>query len=481
MISFRGIWGVSAAIAAVTAVYVWGDSGSPFPNLALLPTTYLVTTAAIVLTVDKAFRYTITERLLVCMLFLRYVLLPIAMQASGEDFYTNLASLTEEEMSAGVRLMAYEGVVAFVVFAILRRLFLAKHRRRVLDETTSRISKPGSQLLYSGLIAIGLATLILPEVRERFSFFSSAIDGTAREIVAGYSPAYDGLAAISNLARFAIPIALIAWAIGSRREAKSMTTVMLACVGIIAANMFYVSTSRASFFIPLLASVFALRIALPEQRRTLTRFMGGALALTTTVVTLRKSLTGGEESSLSWLADYLSIYLMGPQEYAVGLRAVSSYDSSVHSSTFFNDLFGNVPILSGLADLTDRTSQLFNWSYVGSSASEGGAFIVPSSIQGAFYLTHNLGPLAVVFGLFVAVIGERQLLKDELTASNLYLGAFAVVTGVVYYTNSVSNLMALVSFPVVPLLMLGWIDARGSDGLRKTATAKRPHSRSAAG
>ncbi|WP_346008396.1 hypothetical protein [Janibacter terrae] len=444
-----------------TSLWLATAGSTIFPSLSWLPLVYLGCTGLVVLTVPGNFGCTVTEILLVGLLFARLVLIPAVMQSAGSEFYTGISSLSSSDMEAGTQYLAYETIFTTAAFILLRsRLIGTRKLVSKGSDDGSWLVQPGNFVPYLLLMAVGLGAVMFPQVRERFSFFTTAIEGTAREIVSGYSPAFDGLAALANLARFAAPIAFIAWAIAAYRKSPRAGIPVLASFAIIFVNMFYISTSRASFFIPLVASVLALRVALPREKRMLTRLVGGALIVTTSVVTLRKAGGGGNGSTAAWLADYLSIYLMGPQEYAVGLRSIAAYGTLADRSTLLSDVLGNVPVLSAMAELSNRTSQFYNWSYLGSSSFEGGGFIVPASVQGAFYIGVLLGPLAATLGLALALLGERQLQEGTATAAGLYLAFFAIVTGTIYYTNAVSNLLALVSFPLIPLLVVGSLDRR---------------------
>ena len=463
---------LNLGIPLCTSIWIGLSSGERlFGPLWILPLVYIVTSLMILHAKRSFGSDTYVHTLLLGMLSLRFVLLPLMMHAAGTDFYDTIAPVRPNEYRAAVLFMAYEGIATGLLVLGISRLLTRSHRA---DQVSDGASIGSSRILWQfAAVLAGFILLLMPEVRERFSFVTAGISGTAREILAGYATGYDSLAAMSNFARMLAPAVVITWAVHGYRRSSSSFYPLLAIIVVVFLNLFYVVTSRASFFIPLAASGMALWLLIPKARQMTVLLLGGGLLLATVAVTIQKSFGDGTTATIGWAANYLSTYLMGPQEYAVGLRSVTTYSSIADLGTFFNDLFGNVIGLSALTDPVNRTTQFFNWTYLGRSSIVGGGFIVPASIQAAFYLGPIWAPLGLVPGLALAMLGQRVAQDSGRSASAVYLGCFALIVGVLFYANSVSTTLALLSFPLIPAMVIITVDSLRSRGLLERRNAVR--------
>ena len=160
--------------------------------------------------------------------------------------------------------------------------------------------------------------------------------------------------------------------------------------------MFYTNTSRNSILIPGLAFLFLIINVFPKRKKGLLIIIGGSIFVTVASMTIYKSFYSGGVN-LTVLTNYISTYVLGPKEIAIGFEAIIDYGSNVTISTFFNDMFGNVPIISGLTDSTNRTGQFYNYAYYAGRIVSGGGYIIPSYIQGAFYIGKLLAPIFTLF------------------------------------------------------------------------------------
>lgn len=449
---------VNLGIPLCASVWIGLSPGQRlFGPLWILPLVYIVTSLTILRAKRSFGSDSYVHTLLLGMLGLRFVLIPLMMHAAGTEFYDTIAPVRPAEYHAAVFFMAYEGLATGLLVLGLSRLFSRSRQDHQVQEDAP--SGNAKTILQFAAVLAGFSLLLLPEVRERFSFVTAGISGTAREILAGYAAGYDSLAALSNFARMLAPAVVITWAVHGYRRSSSNFYPFAAIAVVVFLNLFYVVTSRASFFIPLAASGIALWFLIPKARRMTVLLLGGGLLLATVAVTIQKSFGNGTTATIGWAANYLSTYLMGPQEYAVGLRSVATYSSIADLGTLFNDLFGNVVGLSALTDPVNRTTQFFNWTYLGRSSIVGGGFIVPASIQATFYFGPVLAPLGLVPGLALAMLGQRVVLGSRRSASAVYLGCFALTVGVLFYANSVSTTLALVSFPLLPGMLIIAVDS----------------------
>ena len=448
---FRLFWHLG--IPLCVAIWLGLSTGDDlFGPLWILPLVYIASSRMILRAKRSVTSGSFVHSLLLGMLSIRFVMVPLMMHLAGTDFYDTLAPVGPQDYRDAVLFMAYEGLATGVLVLGLTRVFLGGQLQDDVRPPDRMLTR--GSLAQAALLMVGFGLLVLPQVRERYSFVTSEISGTARELIASYAAGYDSLASLSNLARMLAPALIITWAVRGYARSRANSYPLIAISLIVLLNLFYVVTSRASFFIPLAASGVALWILLPKARQITALLLGGGLIVATLMVTIQKSFDGGTSATNGWAANYLSTYLMGPQEYAVGLRSVAAYGSITDFGTLLNDLFGNVLGVSSLTDPINRTSQFFNWTYLGRSTIIGGGFIVPATIQALFYVGPILAPIGLVPGLALAFMGQRVAQNRRRSPAAVYLGSFALVAGVLFYANSVSTTLALASFPLLPGILL---------------------------
>lgn len=450
------LWVSLLSLSVCATIYLLTSSIDTLQELWVLPAGFAVSVTILVVPLGREASAGFLEYPLVALQFVRLVGIPLLIAAAGGTYLQIPPLLTGSEYGAGCRYMAYEAVTVALILALVR--FRARRADARAPRERPAVVHAGAQSPQILLILMGAALLVVPEVRGRFTFFTSPITGTAREIASHYDPAFNTLANVANLARIVVPGVLIALAFRSHQKRGNSLLPFLAVLGSVVPNLFFVSTSRASFFVPLVAAIVALCICFPRARSAIVLTAGSGLVAATLIVTINKSFATGSTPALADTADYLSTYLMGPKEYAVGTRTIHQFGDDVNLGTLFNDVVGNVPVVSSFGDPINRTSQLYNWSYLGISTIVGGGMITPASIQGALYLGWLAGPIAALPGLLLAAWGGRYLGRPNQEASASYVAAFALITGLLFYTNSFSTVVAFIAFPLVPLVLLIALD-----------------------
>ena len=461
--------------AGGVAIQALATANPAYPFLWALPATYIIVTAMVLLTGKDSRRFRWLEYAVSALWFVRLVLIPWLMLTAGPKYAAIRPQPAADYYQRGILYMAYEILVTGVVIVLVRAYFWRSHS---ISHAVS--FRPGSYVPQAVLIVVGGAALVFPAVSERFSFFTSTITGTAREITSSYDASFSSLANLTNLARLAVPGVLITLALKAQRVRPNLAPIVVAMVGCVMVNMVFVVTSRASFFVPLVAATIVLALAFPRWRIFLLVSAGSALLLMTVIVTINKSFAMSPQSTVGDMANYLSTYLMGPREYAIGARAVDLYGSQVNEKTLFGDFLGNIPVASNLVDPLNRTSQFYNWTYLGRNVGVGGGYIAPASIQSAFYVGWFLGPVAPPLGLIPAVLGLRYLQRAQQDPSMSYVAAFAVVVALLYHTNTFSTVVAFLAFPILPLLLLSSLDWRLARSVKEDRRRHERHSYSSA-
>jgi hypothetical protein len=447
--------GLLLAIVAAMICSVWVAESAPYPYgwLWVLPLIFIAVALMLYASIRSGEQVYIPDGAIAILAFIRLLLLPTLISQLDDPRYGIGIELPSTYYDRGIAFLAYESLFTTAAYCLLVRRM--RHAKKAKNDP--RLVSPGINVAHVLLIVVGAATVAMPAVRERYSFFTSSIDATAREIVSGYATEYDVIAQVANLARVAIPGVIAAWALRRYHRNESGSYVTAAAIGAVAVNTFYTATSRASVVIPLLAAVMVLAYLFPKNRVRVLVLAGLGLTAVTAVLTFRKSLDGSDDARLGWYVNYLSTYFLGPREYAIGVRAMERFEDRATLNVLVNDLVGNVPFLSGLIDPLDRTSQFYNWTYLNQTGLEGGGLIVPASVQGAFYAGYILGPMMCTFALVFAARAQNYLLQPNVTAFGAYVACFALVVGSFYFTNAVSNVAALFAFPILPMALLAMV------------------------
>jgi hypothetical protein len=440
------------AIFAAMICSVWVAERAPYPYgwLWVLPLVFIAVALMLYFSIRLGDNVYISDGAIAILGFIRLLLLPALISQLDDTRYGIGVELPRSYYDRGIAFLAYESLFTTAVYCLLVRRM--RHTKEANNDP--RIVSPGINAAHVLLVVVGAAALAMPAVRERYSFFTSTIDATAREIVSGYASQYDAIAQVANLARVAIPGVIAAWALRRYHKKESGSYVTAAAIGAVAVNTFYTATSRASVVIPLLAAIIVLAYLFPKHRGRVVVLAGLGLTAVTVVLTFRKSLDGSDDTRLGWYVNYLSTYFLGPREYAIGVRAIERFENRASLHVLVNDVIGNVPFLSGFIDPLDRTSQFYNWTYLNQTGLEGGGLIVPASVQGAFYAGYILGPIMCTFALVFAARAQNYLLQPNVTAFGAYVACFALVVGSFYFTNAISNVAALFAFPILPMAVL---------------------------
>lgn len=439
---------VFSLFCGLLIVFIIANTFDPYGVIWLLPFTY-----AIVFIIFWRFRSgkqlfsSMGDFLFKIAVTIRYLIIPVLITVNGSVHYGFGSYVGVEKYDSAILYMAYELIIVSLVYYLLER------RKKVVLSFSNGITQENNIFLYKILIVVGMGLLIIPEVRNRYTFFASDIVRTSREIVSAYDGSYNLLFYLTNYAKIAIPIVILVYF--NRKYLKKPRTiyVVLSIIGTMLPNFFYIATSRNSIFLPLLASFFTMLAIFYKHKKMIYTIYGAGIISIIGMMTWLKSLVGSSNVSLDWLTNYLSIYFLGPKEYAIGLASIETYGGNTTFYTFINDLIGNIPGISGFADLLDRTSQYFNWAYYGGShIGLGGGYIVPSSIQGAFHFGYLLGPLMVLIALYTIRWSERLTNKYAKNISTVYIANYAMSAAAFFYANSVSSLLNLLFFIIFPML-----------------------------
>lgn len=426
-------------------LYILSDR--PFNNLWILP---LAFTFSYFYAFNNLLPNEIGDHILKYAIFIRYVFIPLLLILSGPHNYSFGGDIGLDYYNSAILYMSYELIIVAVIYKKLNRNNFNKGNIKKTNKYTS-----SEIYLFIIIILLGAFTLIIPEIRNRFSFFSSQIGTTARALISTYDSSFNPLFYIANYARFLFPVVCIV-VLGKKYSRKpSYWYVIFAMVCCLLPNLFYTVTSRNSIFIPLLASLYTMILVFDRHRKFVLIMIGAMIVMIIGTITISKSIAQDLGNlGMKWISNYFSIYFMGPKEYAIGIVSIIEHKDSISIVTFINDIIGNIPILSGFSNLIDRTSQYYNWTYYGRNIGIGGGYIIPNAIQGAFYFGFLLGPLTTVIPLLIFYESKKLIYNNRKNIPLVYIAAYAMCSVALFYSNSFSSILNNIFFMVIPMLLI---------------------------
>lgn len=435
-------------------VIIFIFSFEPYEKIWLLPATYvLVFILFWRIRIDRQLFRSKGDFLFKTAVTIRYIIIPVLIIVNGNVHYGFGSYVGIEKYDKAILYMAYEMIIVGFIYFLLGR------RKKEGISLLHRITQNNNVFLYKILIIVGICFLVIPEIRNRYTFFASKIEMTSRQIVSAYNESYNILFYVTNYAKIAIPIVVLVHYYKKYLKNQKTHYVLLSIFGTILPNLFYIAISRNSIFFPMLASFFTMLAIFRQHKKLIFSIYGTGIISVIGVMTWLKSFLQSPNMSLDWVTNYLSIYFLGPKEYAIGLSSIETYSTDTTFYTFINDLIGNIPGLSGFANLFDRTSQYYNWEYYGGALMEaGGGYIVPSSIQGAFHFGYLIGPILVIIALFTIRWSDGVTNnKKFINISTIYIANYTMSYAALFYANSVSSLLNLLFFIIIPMLSINLV------------------------
>ncbi len=221
-------------------------------------------------------------------------------------------------------------------------------------------------------------------------------------------------------------------------------------------------TSRNSALIPAVAALFLLIKCFPKRKRTIIVFVGIIIISGFIVMTLTKFAFIGSYQGNSFFSgirsfvDSLEAYFAGPSNFSIAINAKNSFQSSYSIRTWFNDLFGNWPIISHYVDPNNRTTAFYNVVFYGRSF----AFdqIIPATGQGAFHFGYFFSVVPICFFLYLSSFFDMKLQKSKDYVKS-YIFAYASVRFAMILIANVSITSAFIGTPLLEVLLIMWVSS----------------------
>lgn len=390
--------------------------------------------------------------------FGRYFVWPLLFLLSDQTFAGVTASAGRQFYTIAIWYMLYEMIIVAIGYALIMHYFRKKLLKQLPSTQAGYNFASGWGKLSLLLIIPGIVAIILyPSVLTNYTFFLS--NWSVEDFDA--SAFTQSVALVVDYARIIIPIAAIIYFGRKYKNNPDPGYLLLPVFLVLISCMFFTKTSRNSIIIPAVAYLFLLSQVFWLQRKKILWVALGFILLALAFTTVNKSLSGKTEHlSLNWVVEYVSSYVMGPKEIAIGFLADEIYHPSITVSTFVNDLFSNVPLLNKYVNPMNRTGQYYNFACYSMYSSEfsGGGYIIPSAIQGLMYFGLYFGPLLTLVNLIIFCWADYRFK----TNTNLLVGFFLIYisayTGLFYSVN-INLISTRVIVWLLPVLIISRLNA----------------------
>jgi len=361
-------------------------------------------------------------------------------------------SVAKNQIDSAWWMVIYEMtlVVFFFMFLEKRNKKINKHETVLSNEVNK------NTMLISKIFTVIVIIFIMfnPETLNMYSFVFEGQRISTSDVV--YNSNFVTLAV--DYTRFLLPIIFITMFLNKIKNKKKLLEFLPILIIILISCSFYLKTSRNSALIPLLSFIFVLLKIFPKKKRTILLIMGSILIIMFFTLTIYKSFYD-TNVVLADLTGYLSKYFMGPQELAIGIEAKRDFGTVISERTLLNDLFGNVPFFSRFFNPLNRSGQYFNYTYYSNRISSGGGLIIPSYIQGSFYIGYVFGPLFTLFNIFIFMKMDEVFTKKNNVLVSFVVARIAIQSAL-FFSYNVAILIGHISVWLIPLIFLDWLDKK---------------------
>lgn len=447
------IFNISFIFTAIIVMIISiGKSYNPYDNLWLLPLSFLIFFIVYwIPKINKNLKLSSGEIMIFIAITIRYLFIPLLIILNGNSQYSTRGFAIANDFDLAIIYLVYELVIIFCLLSI--KFPSVRNPIQIIN------TQNNSLMFYKLIVAFGVLFLFLPQVRNRYNFFATDILLTSREVVSTYIESFNIFFYITNYAKILFPILVISIVYKYYQQNPRLNLVIITIIGTMLPNMFYIATSRNSIFLPLLASFFTMIYIFQYHRKFILSVYGIFILTVISIMSWMKvSSTSLNEFNMSWLTNYFSIYFLGPREYAIGIGAIDEFKNRIDFHVLINDIFSNIPIASSFTDIAERTTQYFNWYYYGTtSIGIGGGFIVPAGIQGAFHFGYLIGPIFFIVSILTLRICDSIIRKSKDNIATIYLANYAMIAASLFYANSISSLLNLLFFIILPLAFVNII------------------------
>lgn len=377
--------------------------------------------------------------------FLRYLVIPLLMMYFPYNGTIIGEYSAKSHYEQAWQLYIYELVVIEMVYWIFKTR-IPKRRRKVDSWDLKSVFSP--QVLgfcMIGFVVVAIAVIVIqPSILQRYhSVFSNAPIVAEEDVDSSIG------FLILNYIKNTFPVLVIAYYYVSQKKVNwffVLLPVFVAC-------MFYTSTSRNSILMPGVAYIFVLMKAFPKHAKRLFVILTAFLGAVVLVMTFYKSFYGGKMTSdMQNLSHYLSTYVMGPKEVAIGFATKTHYGSHIGLRTLWNDIINNVPVLSRFGDSTNITGQYYNWTYY-TYRFIGGGFIIPAVSQGMLHFGIILAPIFEILKVY-ALVKLDTLYDTSEPISAFFYAKVAAYFGLFLACNISASINTFIVWIVIPMIAL---------------------------
>ena len=386
---------------------------------------------------------------------IRFILLPALIMICS------LSGPVDNITSAGCTLFLYEEVVSclFLNF-IMRRVYKGFDAEGTSE---NELIRENTYLFY--LIAVVLAVvavILFPSLLTAYNFIfgsGSLYTSTRASSVIG------GLwGVLYRIGFFLIPcvVSFLFFVLYKKTKLKSTAWLYIGVLLLFTMG-FSEGTSRNSALIPAIAALFLLTRCFPRKKKAILVSVGVIIVVGFVIMSIRKfsyiSLRSGRSffTGLDETIETIEAYFSGPTNMSTAINAKNSFQSSYSIRTWFNDLFGNWPVISHYVDPHNRTTAFYNVAYYGRSFASDQ--IIPATGQGAFHFGYFFSVVPLCLFLYLSSFFDMKLQKSKDYVKS-YIFAYASVRFAMILIANVSITSAFIGTPLIEVLLIMWISSK---------------------
>ena len=375
---------------------------------------------------------------------IRYVTLPALILVG------TLSAPVPQITPQGCALYLYEEIVVCMFMSIILKRVYRK-------ENVGEITKENSYLIYAVMILLGLVAVVMsPGILNTYNFIFSHSSVYSSLRVTNVLNGMWGIIYKIAFLLFPCLLSFFFYRIYSKTNSKlfmvlAIGTLLFTTLG------FSEGTSRNSALIPAMAAMFLLLRCFPKKKKTIlisigVIIVGGFIVMTTAKLAFINSYSGKEMAwNLKGITNMIEAYFSGPANFSTSIKAKDSFESMFTFTTWFDDLFGNWPVLSSFVDPANRTTTFYNMMYYGKSLVTDQ--IIPTTGQGLFHFGYIFSVVPICLFIYISAMFDVKASKTN-DYVKTYIYSYIAVRFAMSLIANISIMSAFIGAPLIEILFI---------------------------
>lgn len=397
--------------------------GQPYANIFLLPLSYSIIEMIFNRRVRKKASYTggFLYQFALIIIYIRFVLTPLSIAITG-DFYAQYRGMIVQTSNSSIQLaiflMIFELVSVYITL-YFARIYYSKKNDSSISNNTETIKNKVVLLLFL-FIVVPIILLIEPGLIFPSDLFIIGEEFTKVEL----DVAYSGI--LSILSQMVRPIFFLVLMSELKKKYLKNNKKIYSWLSFLVIALFigmYTGTTRWEFVFAGIIGIYLFKSLYIKIPKTLLLSMIILIIMGFFSISIYK-FSWAVQSSVNPIRDItfemfnmLQDYFSGPRSVANAIDMKNAYTNQIRMTTFLNDFFGSIPVISRYIDQSNRLNAYFNifhYRPVGHTP-----LIVP--MLGVGYTYFMIFPTIFTIICYWLVIKFDYMLKKSKTLEYKYL------------------------------------------------------------